>query len=322
MKVQYKFEVKSKTRTSDCFPLACRGVDFIVDTDDNHVLTHISILYKVDNLTLWPSITPDPEPGVVANITMHSPFIDRAQCTIRAAEGVLACFGVDQIIWNNPEEIWIPESEEERSQLNVFSASRSTKKATALDMRLTPFDIIARALLRAENVAQHEVPLAFFRKGKVDTYENRYIEACTDFLFMLETLFANGKFKTAQVRHEFTSSRSLLDAIASTIEDKELLAIAENRGISHRQKLHGKYMSKPTYQVAESFVELRGLLHHHTLKDKGRWHPDLHDAFMIDALFLEQVCFRVGFSLFSKEVFSQEAEQEYLACYKASRDGG
>ena len=320
MKVQYKFAVKGRIRIKDAFPLFSSGVEYNIETDKDGVVTFISITYPANDPSLWPSITEDPEPGIAANISMHSPGLERAQETIRTAEGILSFFGLEQIMWGNPEEIYLPDTDEEKQKLAVYSMAHSTKKVTALDTEPISFDIIGRSLLRAENLSQHEIPLAFFRKGKNDTYENRFIEACLDFLFMLETLFANGKFKSSQVVAEYTSSKILLDAIYKSILDTDLLNIAQHRGPSHKKRLTEKYMTRTPAQVAESFVDLRGQLHHHSLKDKNRWHPERHDDFLADALFLEQVCFHVGFELFSSEVFSKDSETQFLDCYKAAKD--
>jgi hypothetical protein len=293
--------------------------EYGVETDKDGVVTFITATYSANDPSLWPSITKDPEPGIAANIAMHSPGLDRAQAAIRTAEGILAFFGLERISWGNPEEIYLPESDEERQMLSVHRMSHSTKKVTALDMEPISFDILGRALLRAENLSAHEIPLAFFRKGKNDAYENRHIEACLDFLFMLETLFANGKFKTSQVVAEYTSSKTLLDAIYKVTQDTILLDIAQHRGPTHRKRLSEKYMAKSPGEIAESFVDLRGQLHHHSLKDKNRWHPERHDDFLADALFLEHVCFHVGFELFSGEVFSKDSELQFLECYRAAR---
>jgi hypothetical protein len=322
LKVQYKFAVTGRIRLKDSFPLFSNDVEYGVETDSDGVVTSISVTYPANDPLLWPSIAKDPEPGVAASIAMHSPSLERAQQAIRTAEGILAFFGLEQIAWGNPEEIYLPESDEERQALSVHRMSRSTRKITALDTEPLSFDIFGRALLRAENLSQHEIPLAFFRKGKNDTCENRHIEACLDFLFMLETLFANGKFKSSQVVAEYTSSKTLLDAVYKTTQDGDLLKIAQHRGALHRKRLSEEYMARTPVQVAESFVELRGKLHHHSLKDKNRWHPERHDDFLADALFLEHVCFRVGFELFTGEVFSKESEDQFHDCYKAAKDRG
>ena len=322
MKVQYKFAVKGRIRIKESFPLFADGVEYTIETDKDGILTFISATYPANDPSHWPSITQDPEPGVAANIVMHSPNLARAQEAIRTAEGILSFFGLEHIAWGNPEEIYLPETDEERQRLSVYRMSHSTTKMTALDAEPISFDIVARSLLRAENLTNHEIPLAFFRKGKNDTFENRHIEACLDFLFMLETLFANGKFKSSQVVAEYTSSRVLLDAICKAAQDTDLPKIAQLRGDLHRRRIIDKYTRKTPAQIAESFVDLRGQLHHHSLKDKNRWHPERHDDFLADALFLEQVCFHVGFELFSSEVFSKESERQFLDSFRAARGHG
>ena len=281
----------------------------------------VSLTYQVPDRSQWPTFTASPEPGIAANVVIHSPCIDLAQRDIRTAEGILSFFGVQQIPWHNPEEIYIPESEEEERDLAIHSMKYGRQKLSPQDLPPISFDIVARALMRARNLTEYEVPLAFFRRGKNDVEQDRHIEACLDYLFMLETLFANGKFKTAQVKEQYASSESLTSAISEAVRDIDLPRIATHRGQQHYEALSQRYLSKPPHEIAKGFVELRGRLHHHSQKRGKTWHPDNHDEFFVDALVLGQVCFRIAFALISKDVFSKEAESEYFANYNAATRG-
>ena len=321
MKVQYKFEVYGRTRTQGVFPLQANGVAYDVETDKEGVIKSISLTYQVRDKGQWPIFTVSPEPGIAANVVMHSPCIELAQRDIRTAEGILSFFGVQQIPWHNPEEIYIPDSEEEERNLAIHSMKYGRQKLSPQDLPPISFDIVARALMRARNLTNYEVPLAFFRRGKNDVEQDRHIEACLDYLFMLETLFANGKFKTAQVKEQYASSEPLTSAISLAVCDTDLPRIATHRGQQHYEALSQRYLSKSPHEIAKSFVDLRGRLHHHSEKGGKTWHPDSHDEFFVDALVLGQVCFRVAFELISKDMFSKDAEREYFSNYNAAMEG-
>jgi hypothetical protein len=80
-----------------------------------------------------------------------------------------------------------------------------------------------------------------------------------------------------------------------------------------------RYLSKFPQEIAESFVDLRGRLHHHSQKGSKTWHPDNHDEFFVDALVFGQVCFRIAFELVSNDMFSKDAEREYFSNYHAAK---
>jgi hypothetical protein len=322
LKVRYHFTVKSKTRTAGIFPLTSGDAEINVSTDNEGIVTNISVGYRVDDSALWPTITETPNETTKFFIKMHSPFLDRAQNIVRAAEGALSFYGFEQIAWNEPQEEYVPETPEEESRLGIRSMSMSTKRADERNKEPVSFSIIATALLRTNVLAAHEIPLAFFRKGTNDANEDRYIEACIDFLFMLETLFANGKFKKNQVIAEFNSRPELLLAIRETKADPDLFQIAHHRDPRHGIKLNEKYMSQSVSTVIDNLVELRGFLHHHNQNRKNWWHPDRHNDFLADALFLQFVCSKVGLALFLEKAFTQQNKEEFLRCYELSKSSG
>lgn len=319
MRVFYHFDVKSNTRTKGVFPLFNDYAEFAVSTDKDGIVTKISIGYKVDDPSLWPKVVETPNELSKLIIKMHSPHIENAQRIIRAAEGALSFYGIEQINWQNPTEEYVPDSPEEHAQLAVYTMSSGSKRRSALDKDPIAFSIIATALLRTDEISAHEIPLAFFRKGTNDANEDRHIEACIEFLFMLETLFANGKFKKNQVIAEFSSSQELIQAIQKTQADHDLISIAEYRGASHRKKLVERYMAQSIPTAIKNIVELRGFLHHHSKDAKNQWHPDRHEEFLADALFLQFVCSKAGLELFIHNAFTEKNKAQFLHCYERSK---
>ncbi|WP_313927523.1 hypothetical protein [Pseudoxanthomonas sp.] len=320
MKVRYSFPVKSKTRTKDEFRLSSRGADIVVETDLDGVVTGISLTYTVDDPGLWPTIKATPNEATEFSVKMHSPFLEDAQQIVRAAEGALSLYGFEKIDWSQPKEEYIPQSAEEESRLDISSMSVSRFRVEGKDKEVTPFSIIATALLRSIELAPHELPLAFYRKGSNDAYEERYIEACIDFLFMLETLFANGKFKKNQVIAEYAAQPELIEAIREVQGDVSLVSIAGRRDPSQGKKIYEQYMSRTTDVVIARIVELRGFLHHSNQKLNISWHPDRHEDYLADALFLNFVCSKIALNIFTSNAFTSENEQEFLRCWRASKN--
>lgn len=322
MKVQYNFSVKSVSPITEPFPLLLDGVEYVISTDSENKINMISVALKVDDNSLWPTLTDTPSLDTKFTIKMHSPHLEQAQQSIRAIEGVLSSFGVQSISWNSPEELYLPESAEEKERLGVFRMSMTRGRASASDKEPIPFSIVAAAIICAKDLAALEIPLAFYRKGTNDSYEDRHIEACVNFLFMLETLFANGQFKTRSVISEYLARPELVRAIQDTQADRDLVEIAYRWGASHGRRFEDRYKNSSVEDVVELLVGLRGLLHHHTQKHQDRWHPDRHDEFLADALFLQFVCSKISLGLFSGMVFSDKTSDIYRECYRRARQSG
>jgi hypothetical protein len=82
-----------------------------------------------------------------------------------------------------------------------------------------PFDVLARAIFAADAATDIEIPLNVFRRGMLDVSERNYIEAIYDFYFILETLFGEGKFKSAAVSNAFLDSSQLRSCVERAVAD-------------------------------------------------------------------------------------------------------
>jgi hypothetical protein len=318
VKVQYNFPVKSISRITEPFPIVLHNIEYIVFTDNESKIDRIAIILKVDDPSLWPRLAETPHLDTKFSIEMRSPHLDLAQQAARAIEGVLSNFGVQSISWSHPEELYIPESEEERERIGVLGMSMTRERMSASEREPIPFSIVAATIIRARDLAKLEIPLAFYRRGTTASYEDRYIESCVNFLFMLETLFANGQFKKKSVIAEYMKKHELVQAIRETQADHNLVKIAYRWGEKHGARLERRYIHASPEAVVSFLVGLRGLLHHHTQKHEDRWHPDMHDEFLADALFLQFVCSKVSIGLFSETVFSDKTNEIYTECYRAA----
>src|SRR5690606_19347035 len=114
-----------------------------------------------------------------------------------------------------------------------------------------------------ERAADFEAALNFFRKGKVDVRAEQYLDAVLDFLYMVETTYANGKFKTVQVEAEYLGSPELRGLIVEALRDPVLHSNV--RGHDRiEQSFRETYLGKTPEEVIAYLVRLRGELHHHT----------------------------------------------------------
>lgn len=168
--------------------------------------------------------------------------------------------------------------------------------------------LLARSIIAADSATDIEIPLTFFRRGMLDLYNHDYIEAIYDFYFVLETLFADGKFKTAAVLKAFRNSNQLCSSVKRALTDPGPILTGNKR--SH-EDFKRKYGRISVDQALEGIVEVRGHLHHHTSKRRDTWHPDDQRHFECDALFLQTVTYNIVFELAEPYLYAEEVINAY-----------
>lgn len=321
MLVRYRFPVTGRLRLEYSFPVRTKLFTYAFEVDDHGVATHLNATASVPDRRLWPQVTPDPQPGVKAHIEMSSPFFPVLRRDIRAVAGILALYGVDEISADEAEESWEGEDPEEKDSLAIHSFKRTTVATSPATWPIVSFDLVACALLVAERAMDFEAALNFFRKGKLDVKSEHFLDAVLDFLFMVETTYANGKFKTAQVEAEYLASEELHRLVAEAIRDETLHANV--RGHSRiEQYFRETYEFKASDEVIKYLVRLRGELHHHTSRKSGIWHPTDHIRFGADAYFLQQLALGIAFAIASPTLFDEDTVRTYEAQAHASTSSG
>lgn len=281
------------------------------ETGTHDELTYVSAVLNVPDRRLWPTVRPSTEPGVTLDVNFSNSFKEVVVQDMRTAEGILSLFGLESIDVASAEEEWLPDSEDERRDLELFGVKRTFERRPVQSYPYTEFDLVARAFLAASEGREVETGLSFFRKGRADVLEGRYIEAVFDFLFLLESLHARGKFKTDQVLQIFLADGRLQDDIAETLRDEGLLAnmSREPRAMRNFEQI---YAGRSPAEITKHLVDLRGFIHHHSKDRPDIWHPEDHWRFAADAFFLQHLCFAIAFRLVKPLVFSKEREAQYL----------
>lgn len=310
MRVRYRLPVLGRLRIDTSFPVTTKLFTYHLETDGIGHVTHIAATAAVSDPRLWPRVTPLKQPGPKFQLEMSSPWFDELRRELRAASGMLAMYGVEEVGLELVEETWEPETEEEKGALPLTSFQVEKKPPPVSDLTPMPFDLVARALIVADQAGGVDAALNFFRMGRVDVRAEQYLDAVLDYLFMIETTYANGKFRTAQVEAEYLSSKELLKLISETLTNQSLLA--ELRADSRIHKLFIQtYEGKAPEEIIPYIVSLRGELHHHSGRKNGIWHPTDHMRFAADAYFLEYLCLKIAFSITHDTLFGETAISEY-----------
>jgi len=303
MKCRYAFGVKGALRLKEACPLVVGDVTFQFLFREPDVVAAIEAELSVPNADHWPHGTTNPRPGVAADFNFGSAGLERIVGYLRIAEGLLSLYGVESIDTESFEQKWIPETDDERAQLDLFGFRRTIQRTRPDEMPYVPFELVARSIVGIPQAHDVGVEMSFYRKGRIDFIERRYIEAIYDCFFMFETLFANGKSRSDAVKAEFKKANRLREAIERVIADAAEWKSVEADGRS-MAGCASRYRGKTVDQIIDEIVDVRGFLHHHSRKRRDAWHPDDHRRFECEALLLMRIAQDVAFEIAKGPAFS------------------
>jgi len=311
MRIKYKFRFHGRIRPSQNFPLQVgnRRYEFVLD---NGFISHIVVSFPITEEN-YPRMITNPEEGVALGLHTNEPDFAGLRQEMRQIEGLLSFFNCRGIETENTEIEWIPESEEERSKLALSKIS--SQRAQVQDEEIPPvsFDLLARPVLAA---ARHrsEVPLlSFYRKGRNDFLEDRYIDAIYDFFFCLEYEYGQGKTRNYALKRAFLEAEELREIVSRALTHDRTKTLLRDPEF---EALVGKYGGKTEDELFDELILLRGFLHHQSSKRSDTWGAEEHDRFRPDACYLYSIAHEIVWQKYERYVFDSEVMEQYKKCYE------
>ena len=285
MLVKYTYPVAGDIFMPEHWPISW-GQYFVTWTVKDGKAEAVTVAVHTDDLSGLPTIKPDPRPNVAASINIgYQPCHDEVEFILRTASGLLGFFTRADIDFDHPTIAWEGETEEERARLQMFSWT--TGPSVHKPPLPISFDLVARCFLSAIPAGDKEVLLRFMAKGRREMEAGRYIDAIYSYFFFLETQFAPGFSDPKKVTVKFKAAAEIMTAM----EEARKMALAEIPRVRRMAEL----LKLSDEEIIELLVATRGKLHHHALPRKtGSWHPEKHDEFEAEALFLEYLAYVVS----------------------------
>jgi hypothetical protein len=280
-----KFVVKARVMSSMILPqpyqVGHAGLEFVLAPNDKGIWSDIQIRKKLEDFQKFLPKFDQTKTPIELNINFPEEMVEEVQSWLQYLESILALFfRISRIEWQSPTFEWMPENEEERSLLTVYTFSREQK----YEMPPTPFNqnFINVALLHRQRLDYLTIPLAFFREGMNSYDDLRYIRAYWYFYFFLEGLFGNGKSGTKEIIKEFLQSEILKEAVDTMVTS--LRNDTSQRHLRNIEGFLGEFDNSKKDLSAENIVsllvQLRGALHHFSIKSTRRTgHPFNEEEF-------------------------------------------
>lgn len=313
MIVKYKYFVDSDIRFQADIMFEFKGRNYEFELDNKGFLIGILVSIKADADQYAPQISILNDDNAKYHIHIKDvPGSLSIKEEIRNLEGMLSLFGMNEINLSYPEISWIPECEDEKAKINIPKYRVDTNKEKPLS-ELLPSDIMARALIAAYDSFEWQIPFTFYRKAMTDYKNGWFLEACYDYYFLLEYLFADGKFKTNEVKRNFINAQDLQISIQQFLQDQDALTYIKT--ISQK-KYNNIIKDKTSEEISGFFVKLRGEIHHQSNKNKRGWHPARQQDFKFEAELFANVCFNLMMKVANDLMFDPNLNLLSLKCFK------
>jgi len=310
--VKFTYPVKSSLVLADHWPVSVGDIKLEWSVEEGRV-TAISGTVPVTERDQLPTVQPSATPGVKLHIDFgRSSREGDVEEAIRTIWGLLSLFAGVEVVVDSVKPEWIPENDNDRERLNIYSFSRGVQKADLLEPRRLSYDLVVRAMASAKAAAHYEIPLGFLRRGTRAIYNGQYIEAYYNLFFFLETLFAPGYSDPKRVKERLWAAKVVKDAVA---QSRAPFSNESRLNASKRDKLLGMTDEQLLYHL----VDLRGNLHHHALGRPGIWHPDKADRFHEEAILLQQIVHSIAMADAMAVLFAPEQGEVIL---RSARDAG
>lgn len=270
MKLGVKCKVESETLIGNSeLNTVIDDIEYSLIPDTNGLLSEIIIRVKnsdIDKLiaNISPSEYPSPAKHTL-NIQLSQKDIDDIRVLFQDIESALSfSANLRKIYWEEPTYIFIPETDDERLNINVGEFTINKSYPTVLKkMTINDFTDMIKNRSKYQFLT---IAKAFHREGIREYSSFRYINAFYNFYYVIEDLYGAGKTKNSAIENEFKKDINFREIVTWMIEN--------NIKDDHLENIKRFTLEEnKKYDVdglIELVVQVRGNLHHFSSKSSKR----------------------------------------------------
>lgn len=320
MKCRYRYKAKTLIRLGDSFPLEFMELLFEFRKNSTGFVDEVWVTVSVRDKSLWPSVVSHPDQPIKADFRMTRPENEKVVHILRFLEGGLSFYGLESIDFDDPKIEWLPETDEEKNQLTVYSYSSSTQRPDVASLPEAKFGLIAQTLYAYEDAWGFEPQFNFFRRGVIAVRDERFIEAIYNFYFYLESTFGNGQTRNERIKAEFAKNHDLIRAVRVARDRFDVSRHLYRNLINAR--FDSTYRSKSETEIISTIVDLRGFLHHHTSKRRDIWHPSDKWTYSADAFLMQDIVHPLAHGSLTRHAYSEKNLDKFKAAIRKAMGKG
>jgi len=296
LKVSAKAETVLKLPENVSFTFSSLPYQFLLTKGGDGFLSEVAVVTSVvDYASFLPSFKIDQAPtiSVPAN-----PYLNDAVDLLRYLESMGGFWmGIKKIHWSEARLEWIPESDQERSQLSVLAVSQR------LNFERSPAhfraEILQDIILKRGRNQHLTIPMAHIREALNEYYEMRFVEAFINLYFFLEYVYGEGNTKNRLIVKSFLRSSQLRGTIERVLDELSQPDMSRHRGRLEAM-LKNERLPLSVDGIVEHIVKTRGQLHHSVKgSTRDQRNPMNQWEHETTAYVLLQICMRTVSMIFS-----------------------
>src|SRR5437016_2491023 len=177
---------------------------------ETHFLDKVRIISEVENADNY-SLLND---GNSTTWTYETSLKDELIGDMQQLESVLGMMGnLKRIHWERPIFEYYPETTDEHKRVQIVPSWVFLHEYKSDDPTSLSISALPDLLTAADGLRNLGPAMSLYREGQNEYKLSRYINAFYNFYFIIEGLFANGKFKTSDVIREYLESPILMPIV-------------------------------------------------------------------------------------------------------------
>jgi len=276
MRFRYTFNVQSHTRLNAALQFTYDGYDFRLE-HSNVRLTKVVVTSPHAEVPLdW---------FMLRKHTLYTeppdPFFEKVQGWLRIIRGAFGLVGVADISIDECLREFFPSTMDEQLKMQTKSMRYERFKRDQMPLGDHIPERLVQCVLSYEAISEYEIPLEFHRRGMNDQNDGRFVEAIVNFFFVLEYLFGGGQHRKTRLIANFQASPALIEGLTEARRQ----TFVQLRGADTFEMFQERYGNETDEKVITQMVEMRGFLHHQSVKRPRTWHPALQREYAVDAVF-------------------------------------
>lgn len=272
MLIRYVLRLRKPIILEDHWPIPFMGGELRMVSKDGKIVG-VEVVFENQPVKYAPTIAYDPGAKIKTSITGHDERIPFVRFQLQSAFAFLQCYFDIEIVTDEVEVEFEADTEEEKDHIAV-SAMTVGKADRPLSIS---FDFITRAIMAAEKSGGPQFEATLVLAARRAMLQEKFIDSFRYSFLLIEAVFGDGKFKTAQLKDALKASTQFVAMVASAL--KPQLLVKRVRGSDTEALL----ATSPTPDVIiDHLVEKRGFYFHGNVKGKDAWKP--HDQNKAEAL--------------------------------------
>jgi hypothetical protein len=262
MRVRYVVGLKEPVLLEDHWPIPLMDGEMRVIADGK-TATALEIVFTGQPTAYAPSIEHDPKARIATTITGRDLLLPFVMMKLETAFTYLQCYFDIELQTDEIKIEYTPETNEERSKIEVTSMSRGKVDQP----HSLPFDLLTRATMVAESGAP-SFEATLVGAARKAALQKKFIDSFRYSFLLIESLYGEGKFKSAQVKDALKGNLEFTAMVAAALNQR--IQLKKSRGSATEKLLS---TSPNADALIDHLVEMRGYYFHGNVKRADAWRP-------------------------------------------------